>query len=109
MKNKRSVAITFQTLDFLGLFVLDRRARSGNAFPCPTDETKRLHRRRRPPTPDSVRPFTPICALCGEPVSLEICKADARGQAVHEDCYAVDLCPGEGEGTDSKANNSAGT
>jgi hypothetical protein len=107
-KTSRSVAIIYQALDFLGLFVLDRRARSGNAFPCPTDGRKRLHRRKRPPTPDSICPFVPICALCREPVSLEICKADARGQAVHEDCYTMDLCPREDGGMDSKANDSAG-
>jgi hypothetical protein len=29
----------------------------------------------------------PRCAICGKPVSLESCKFDENGKAVHEDCY----------------------
>jgi hypothetical protein len=104
-EKSRRVAIIYQALDFLGLFVLDRRAH----FPCPIDAKKRLHRRKRPTTRDSIFPFVPICALCGKPVALEICKADAQGRAVHEDCYTVDLCPRPDGDIDSPANKSAGT
>jgi hypothetical protein len=105
------IAIIYQALDFLSLFVLDCRVQSGGVFPCPTDDKKRLHKRKRkrPTTRDSILPFVPICALCGEPVALEICKADAQGRAVHEDCYTVDLCARDGGDIDSQANKSAGT
>ncbi len=33
----------------------------------------------------------PICGVCQEPVSLEICKTDKSGHAVHEECYLVKL------------------
>jgi hypothetical protein len=108
-ENSRRVAIIYQALDFLGLFVLVGRAHSENVFPCPTGAKKRLHRRRRPTTRDSILPFVPICALCGKAVALEICKADAQGRAVHEVCYAVDLCPRPDGDIDSQANKSAGT
>jgi hypothetical protein len=29
----------------------------------------------------------PICDMCGQTVSLEDCKADERGDTVHEECY----------------------
>jgi hypothetical protein len=29
----------------------------------------------------------PICDVCGRTVSLEYCKTDERGDAVHEECY----------------------
>ena len=32
-----------------------------------------------------------ICWICGNRVSLERCKTDEHGQAVHEDCYTVNL------------------
>ena len=31
--------------------------------------------------------WLPQCAVCKEPVTLEESKTDARGQAVHENCY----------------------
>jgi hypothetical protein len=30
-----------------------------------------------------------FCWMCGEPVSLETCKIDERGNPVHEDCYTA--------------------
>ena len=30
-----------------------------------------------------------ICWICGNRVSLEKCKIDEQGQAVHEDCYVA--------------------
>jgi hypothetical protein len=35
--------------------------------------------------------FVPMCSLCGEPVSLEDCKTDDGGRAVHERCYIGSL------------------
>lgn len=35
--------------------------------------------------------FTRQCWICGEQVSLEICKIDEHGLAVHEDCCVVRL------------------
>jgi hypothetical protein len=32
-----------------------------------------------------VRPT--VCAICRQPVELEQCKTDERGNAVHEKCY----------------------
>ena len=29
----------------------------------------------------------PSCPICNEPVSLETCKINEDGQAIHEDCY----------------------
>jgi hypothetical protein len=31
--------------------------------------------------------FVPNCAICAQPVSLEVSKTDEHGQAVHENCY----------------------
>jgi hypothetical protein len=31
------------------------------------------------------------CWICGNQVSLEKCKIDEYGQAVHEDCYSVKM------------------
>jgi hypothetical protein len=31
--------------------------------------------------------LVPICDVCGQTVSLEDCKTDERGDAVHEECY----------------------
>ncbi len=36
-------------------------------------------------------PFTPVCALCGQPCSVEACLADDRGRPVHENCYVSKL------------------
>jgi hypothetical protein len=33
-----------------------------------------------------------MCPLCGEPVSLERCKTDEDGRAIHEDCYVRKVC-----------------
>jgi hypothetical protein len=27
------------------------------------------------------------CAICGQPVALELCKTNENGRAVHEKCY----------------------
>lgn len=32
-------------------------------------------------------PLLPLCDVCGRAVSLEYCKTDERGDAVHEECY----------------------
>jgi hypothetical protein len=32
---------------------------------------------------------TRICWMCGKPVSLETCKTDQHGKAVHEQCYVA--------------------
>jgi hypothetical protein len=29
----------------------------------------------------------PMCDVCGQAVSLEYCKTDENGDAVHEECY----------------------
>src|SRR5215471_21093394 len=34
----------------------------------------------------------PTCSLCDKPVSLEECKTDGDGRAVHERCYIDHLC-----------------
>jgi hypothetical protein len=34
----------------------------------------------------------PICPLCRQPVSLESCKTDEDGQAIHEKCYVENVC-----------------
>jgi hypothetical protein len=41
---------------------------------------------------------TRICWTCGTPVSLETCKIDQRGKAVHELCYVAKII------TDGKAS-----
>jgi hypothetical protein len=33
--------------------------------------------------------FLPTCSLCDQPVVLETSKTDEKGNAVHEDCYAI--------------------
>ena len=33
----------------------------------------------------------PVCSICSKPVSLEDCKVDERGNAVHGTCYAAKL------------------
>jgi hypothetical protein len=37
----------------------------------------------------------PHCAICGKPVSLETCKFDENGNAVHEDCYVGRVLEGK--------------
>jgi len=32
-------------------------------------------------------PLLLLCGVCGRAVSLEYCKTDERGDAVHEECY----------------------
>lgn len=32
---------------------------------------------------------TVLCWICGERVTLEDCKVDENGQAVHEECYMM--------------------
>lgn len=32
------------------------------------------------------------CPICHEPVSLERCKTDEDGRAIHEDCYVRKIC-----------------
>ncbi|HLZ41638.1 MAG TPA: hypothetical protein VKQ11_11785 [Candidatus Sulfotelmatobacter sp.] len=34
---------------------------------------------------------TTLCSACNEPVSLETAKTDESGQAIHEECYLVNL------------------
>lgn len=34
---------------------------------------------------------TTLCLVCNEPVSLETAKTDESGQAIHEECYLVNL------------------
>lgn len=36
-----------------------------------------------------VVPIVYICWVCGAPVSLEECKIDEHGEAVHEKCYVT--------------------
>jgi hypothetical protein len=36
-------------------------------------------------------PLLPMCDVCGRAVSLEYCKTDERGHAVHEECYVRKL------------------
>jgi hypothetical protein len=36
----------------------------------------------------SVHPaWTPACAVCDRPVTLETCKVDEHGRPVHDECY----------------------
>jgi hypothetical protein len=32
-----------------------------------------------------------VCAICGNPVDLELCKTDEDGGAVHEKCYLAKM------------------
>ena len=32
-------------------------------------------------------PYEPRCAICEQPVKLELSKTDEHGHAVHESCY----------------------
>ena len=38
--------------------------------------------------------LTHICSLCGNPVSLESCRTDEHGWAVHEICYVKEIVLG---------------
>src|SRR5579864_3038909 len=42
--------------------------------------------------PRSSQPLPPCC-ICNRPVPLEISKTDEYGQAVHEECYVLKVCP----------------
>jgi anti-sigma regulatory factor (Ser/Thr protein kinase) len=44
-----------------------------------------------PSTPRSSQPLPP-CGICNSPVLLETSKIDEYGQAVHEDCYVLNVC-----------------
>jgi hypothetical protein len=46
--------------------------------------------------------FTLKCAICGRPVSLEECKVDAVGMAVHEECYVSKLANGKKAGNQTR-------
>jgi hypothetical protein len=35
----------------------------------------------------------PICSLCNESVEIETAKTDERGDAVHEECYVLEIRP----------------
>jgi hypothetical protein len=35
--------------------------------------------------------YSTRCALCGDPVSLEDCKTDENGAAVHDACYIAEM------------------
>jgi hypothetical protein len=51
--------------------------------------------------------ITPICWVCDKPVSLEECKIDEHGEAVHENCYALRIALshcGSASQTDRKAS-----
>jgi hypothetical protein len=37
------------------------------------------------------KPLPKICWICGKAVTLEDCKVDEYGMAVHEDCYVAKL------------------
>lgn len=37
----------------------------------------------------------PICPHCGKPCPLEDCVTDARGRAVHKECYREALIKGQ--------------
>jgi hypothetical protein len=39
------------------------------------------------------------CPICKRPVSLERCKTDEDGRAIHEDCYVRKICSGVMIGT----------
>src|ERR1700737_3640557 len=55
--------------------------------------------------------WLPSCRICNDPVLLETSKTDEYGQAVHEECYVLDLSlkaefPGDG-GSAGPANRHA--
>jgi hypothetical protein len=45
-----------------------------------------------------------MCWICGRAVSLETCKIDEHGNAVHEHCYAVKLALSKESVTLSKSS-----
>ena len=50
-----------------------------------SDRTRLYH-----PVPGSTQ-WLPTCRICNDPVLLETSKTDEHGQAVHEDCYVLNL------------------
>jgi two-component sensor histidine kinase len=44
-----------------------------------------------PSTPRSSQPL-PACCICNSPVLLETSKTDEYGQAIHEECYVLNVC-----------------
>ena len=50
-----------------------------------SDHTRLYH-----PVPRSTQ-WLPSCRICNDPVLLETSKTDEHGQAVHEDCYVLNL------------------
>ena len=46
----------------------------------------------------------PTCSICGEPCSLDDCKIDERGRAVHEKCI-VDKLTGKKDAKRPKRNS----
>ncbi len=47
------------------------------------------------------------CPICRQPVSLERCKTDENGRAIHEDCYVRKICSSLMNGTvDLRSANS---
>lgn len=34
---------------------------------------------------------TTLCSTCCKPIALEVAKTDESGQAIHEDCYLLEL------------------
>ena len=44
-----------------------------------------------PSTPRSSQPL-PACCMCNSPVLLETSKTDEYGQAIHEECYVLNVC-----------------
>ena len=39
----------------------------------------------------------PVCAICRKPCALETCKADERGDAVHEECLVAKIAGTAGQ------------
>jgi hypothetical protein len=35
----------------------------------------------------------PTCPLCNEPVELETAKTDEKGNAIHDECYILEIRP----------------
>jgi hypothetical protein len=38
-----------------------------------------------------IRSRFPLCAICREPVDLRIAKTNDEGEAVHEECYLMQM------------------
>jgi hypothetical protein len=45
------------------------------------------------PYKPTLQKAVPTCSICGNAVSLENCKIDEYGQAVHENCYVAKIAP----------------